>query len=134
MTDSKIDATPRQADYESTLLVNASPDRVFDALSTTSGLSAWWTRADGSGETGGELRFFFTFPEPCVMRVDEAVRPALVRWTVVECDFLRDWVGTRPTFTIREGHEGTTEIHFRHEGLTAELDCIEMCTRGDLSM
>jgi hypothetical protein len=23
-----------------------------------------------------------------------------------------------------------TELRFRHEGLTSELDCIEMCTRG----
>src|SRR6266702_2341855 len=30
---------------------------VFDALTTITSLSSWWTRAAGSGEAGGELRF-----------------------------------------------------------------------------
>ena len=117
------------SDYQKTIHVNAGPEALFDALTTLPGLAAWWTRATGSGETGGELRFFFDPPEPCVMRVDEASRPTTVRWTVTGCDFLPDWVGTRPTFTITAA-DGGAELQFRHHGLTEELDCIDMCTRG----
>ena len=53
-----------------------------------------------------------------------------MRWTVTECAFVPDWVGTRPTFTITPLGEGGCELLFRHGGLTAELDCIEDCTRG----
>ncbi|MET7994523.1 SRPBCC domain-containing protein [Amycolatopsis sp. NPDC005232] len=116
-------------DYQKTVSVNAAPDTVFDALTTLAGLGAWWTRVTGSGDAGGELRFFFSHPDPCVMRVDEATRPSVVRWTVTSCDFLPDWVGTRPVFTIVPV-DGATEIRFRHHGLTAELDCLDMCTRG----
>jgi hypothetical protein len=53
-----------------------------------------------------------------------------VQWTVTDCPFLPDWVGTRPAFTITPVDDDTSELHFRHYGLTAELDCIEMCTRS----
>jgi hypothetical protein len=59
-----------------------------------------------------------------------------VRWTVIECSFLSDWVGTRPVFTITAAGAGAAsgadeaELHFRHHGLTPELDCIDMCTRS----
>jgi uncharacterized protein YndB with AHSA1/START domain len=122
--------TDPSADYTKTLRIHAASDALFDALTTVAGLSAWWSRVAGSGETGGELQFFMNAPEPCVMRVDEAVRPTSVQWTVTACDFLPDWVGTRPTFTITAVDGETTELHFRHRGLTQELDCIEMCTRG----
>ena len=118
------------ADYEKTIQVQASPEKVFEALTTTSGLSAWWTPATGSGEAGGELRFWMHATDPCVTRVDEATPAHSVRWTVTECAFEPDWVGTRPSFTITALGDGTSQLHFRHHGLTAELDCIERCISG----
>src|SRR5689334_17870222 len=125
-------ASPAAAnpDYQKTMRVQASPDALYDALTTVSGLAGWWTRVTGSGETGGELQFFFDPPEPCVMRVDDATRPTLVQWTVTSCDFLTDWVGTRPTFTIVPVDGATCELRFRHHGLTGALDCIDDCSRG----
>jgi len=122
-------------DYQKTLRVQAAPEVLFDALTTAAGLTAWWTPAVGSGDTGGELRFFMSAPDPLLVRVDEATRPTSVQWTVTECSFEPDWVGTRPTFTITavEGgtsHREVSELEFRHHGLTNELDCIEMCTQG----
>jgi uncharacterized protein YndB with AHSA1/START domain len=117
-------------DYQTTIRVQARPDAVFDALTTTSGLTAWWTEAAGSGETGGELRFAMNAPEPLVIHVDQATRPTTVQWTVTECSFEKDWVGTRPTFTITPVEGDASELQFRHHGLTAELDCMDMCTRS----
>ena len=54
-------------DYQTTIRIQASPDAVFDALTTPSGLTAWWTGAAGSGETGGELRFSMNAPDPLVV-------------------------------------------------------------------
>jgi uncharacterized protein YndB with AHSA1/START domain len=129
-----IEHTPATAGssegYRKTIHVAAPADAVFDALTTLDGLTAWWTRATGSAQTGGQISFWFDPPEPCVMKVEEATRPSSVRWTVTACDFLPDWVGTRPTFTIDPVDAETCELEFRHVGLTSELDCIEMCTRG----
>src|SRR5262249_38216151 len=45
------------ADYQKTQRVNVDPETLGDALTNVSALSAWWTRATGSGEAGGQLRF-----------------------------------------------------------------------------
>ena len=63
------------ADYQATIQVKASPAALFDALTTASGLAAWWNPATGSGEAGGELRFIMNAPEPLVIHVDEATKP-----------------------------------------------------------
>jgi uncharacterized protein YndB with AHSA1/START domain len=131
MTDTEqTSATPAEAsaDYQKTIRVKASPGALFDALTSASGLAAWWTPATGSGDADGELRFFMNSPEPLVIHVDEATRPIAVQWTVTDCPFLPDWIGTRPAFTITPVDGGASELQFRHHGLTAELDCIEMCT------
>src|SRR5579871_2036707 len=98
------------ADYQTALRINASPDAVFDALTTVTGLAAWWNPATGSGETGGELRFIMNAPEPLVIHVDEATRASCVRWSVTDCPFLPDWIGTKPTFTITRLDAATCEL------------------------
>jgi hypothetical protein len=118
------------ADYQKTIRVKAPPAALFDALISVSGLTAWWARATGSGEAGGELKFFMNSPEPLVIHVDQAIRPTSVQWTVTDCPFLPDWVGTHPAFTITPVEGDASELQFRHDGLTSELDCIEMCTRS----
>ena len=116
------------ADYQNAIQVKASPEALFDALTTTSGLSAWWAPAAGSALAGGEITFTMNSTDPLVIHVDEAT-PSSVEWTVTACNFMPDWVGTRPTFTITPVGDGS-ELRFRHIGLTPDLDCIEMCTSG----
>ena len=110
-----------------TIRVKATPDALFDAITTTDGLAAWWDQVTGSGDAGGELKFYMNFPEPLVIRVDEATRPRSVRWTVTDCPFLPDWVGTHPAFTITAADGGESELGFRHHGLTPDLPCFSMC-------
>lgn len=118
------------AEYQTTIRVKAPQDSIFDALTTVTGLAAWWNPATGTGETGCELKFIMNAPEPLVIHVDEARRPTSVRWTVTDCPFLPDWIGTRPTFTITPLGDDTSELHFHHQGLHEELDCIEICSRS----
>jgi uncharacterized protein YndB with AHSA1/START domain len=115
-------------DYETVIRVKAPAVAVFDAITTAVALTTWWAPATGDG--GGELKFFMNSPDPLVIHVDIATRATVVEWTVIDCPFLTDWVGTRPTFTITpvDGHE--SEVHFRHVGLTSELECIDMCSRS----
>jgi uncharacterized protein YndB with AHSA1/START domain len=118
------------SDYDTTIIVQASPVALYDAITTASGLTDWWTHAAGSGEAGGELLFFMSAPDPLHVHVDAATRPTSVRWTVTECSFEPEWVGTHPTFTITPAGDDTTELVFTHVGLTEDLECIDMCTRG----
>jgi uncharacterized protein YndB with AHSA1/START domain len=133
MTDTEqpsVTPAGASADYQKTIRVKATPGALFDALTSVSGLAAWWNPVTGSGDAGGELKFFMNAPQPLVIHVEQATRPTSVQWSVSSCPFLPDWVGTRPTFTITPVDGDASELHFRHHGLTQDLDCIEMCTRS----
>lgn len=118
-------------DYLTTVQVHASADVVFDRVTSADSLAAWWSPVTGSGLAGGELRFPMVADQaPLLIRVDEATRPTLVRWTVLECTFMEDWVGTRPTFSITALGEDRCEVTFEHCGLNDELECKDMCSRS----
>jgi len=118
-------------DYRISVRINAPAGVVFDAVTTTEALTAWWSQVTGSGMTGGELRFPMVADQrPLLIHVDEATRPTTVRWTVTECTFMEDWVGTHPTFTITPIDNGSCEITFEHRGLDDQLECKDMCSRS----
>ena len=121
----------QNADYTSTLSFAAPPDSVFDALTSLSGLSSWWTPAHGSGLAGGELTFVFG-DDRVVMRVDEAARPSAVRWTVTAISFasLQDWLGTTISFAVSPDNHGGARLQFHHSGLTPQLECFDTCSSG----
>ena len=120
-----------RTDYRTTVRLNAAADVVFDAVTATEALTAWWSPVSGSGLTGGELRFPMVADHPpLLVRVDEATRPTTVRWTVMECTFMEDWVGTQPTFTITPIDARSCQLTFEHRGLNDQLECIDMCSRS----
>jgi len=65
-----------------------------------------------------------------VIRVDAARRPSTVAWTVLECAFLPDWVGTAPRFELSPRGTGGCEPRFRHRGLTPRPECFSSCRAG----
>jgi uncharacterized protein YndB with AHSA1/START domain len=119
-------------DYQADVTFDASPEMVFDALTTVTGLASWWTAVTGSGTQGGELRFVFSgaahveglmlAEEPLLIRVDTARRPSEVRWTVLECVLLPDWVGTSLHFELAPQGNGGCALRFRHQGVTPRLE------------
>jgi uncharacterized protein YndB with AHSA1/START domain len=120
-----------KANYHTTLRIEAAADAVFDAITSPEALAAWWSPVAGSGLTGGDLRFPMVADQPpLLIHVDEASRPTTVRWTVVECTFMEDWVSTQPTFTIAPLDAGSCELTFEHVGLNDQLDCKDMCSRS----
>jgi uncharacterized protein YndB with AHSA1/START domain len=116
-------------DYQYSVTLTASPDVVFEALTTAEGLAGWWTPVTGDGGTGGELTFSFGPAAQAVMRVDAAERGTGVRWTNLACH-VEDWVGTTVHFDIAARPTGGTELRFRHAGLTPRLECYRDCENG----
>ncbi len=125
------DATPMDAaDYQRSTHFDASPEAVFEAITTASDVTAWWAPTTGSGGEGGELRVTFSHAEPLVLHVDTAQPPAMVVWSVVACPFLPDWVGTTISFELSPGESGGCLVGFRHRGLTPQLECYDTCQSG----
>ncbi len=83
-------ATPRRVSF-STLIRNTGPERVYDALTTSSGLDSWFTAgASVEPRAGGRIRFRWKDWGPTAYTgenggpVIEAVRPTrfVFRWLV----------------------------------------------------
>jgi uncharacterized protein YndB with AHSA1/START domain len=120
---------PQDLDYESAVTLRSPAGAVFDALTTPSGLAGWWCSVvSGTGLAGGELTFLFD-GAPVVMRVEQAERPSVVRWTTLVSEPLPDWVGTTVSFEISRDDNGGTRVKFRHAGLTPRLDCFDFCAQ-----
>jgi uncharacterized protein YndB with AHSA1/START domain len=112
--------------------LQASPHKVFAALTTLNGLRGWWTTlVSGSGRAGGELRFEFEgMNEHITMAVDLATRPGRVEWSCVEHTELEEWAGSKVIFEISPHGSGDTHLRFEHAGLTPKLACFDDCKRG----
>jgi len=120
-------ATTNQ-DFQATMAVVADPDAVYSALTDIDSLTGWWVPAAGGGTAGDTLRFLFGNGE-LVVSVVQADRPDRVRWDVLACEPVPDWVGTVITFDLAPAGTGT-ELAFRHHGLNPDLECFDDCHAG----
>jgi uncharacterized protein YndB with AHSA1/START domain len=100
------------------ITIDAPPDRILPALTTTEGFHRWWTddcaAVPRAGTVnafrfhGGDVEFLF--------RVDE-LSDRRVAWTCIEGERVpAEWVGTRITFDLSPGDGGTTVLRFGHLG------------------
>jgi uncharacterized protein YndB with AHSA1/START domain len=124
-----ITTTTPTAGYQAIATFESAPDAVCDALTGTDAINRWWAPATGSGEAGSEITLTFGGQEVRI-RVDEADRPARVRWTVLVSVPLPDWVGTTITFDIEPAADAGSVLRFAHHGLVPQLECFSMCSAG----
>ena len=95
------------------IIIKAAPQKVYDALTTKEGLSAWWTpMTEAAPQVGSRATFRFgdgsLGPD---MQVVDLQRGRYVEWRCT--DGIPDWVGTRLTFDIRP-HASGAELLFGH--------------------
>jgi uncharacterized protein YndB with AHSA1/START domain len=96
--------------------IHASPERVYQAITTAEGIRSWWTRdADLGPEVGGvgEFRFLSYGPEYVTrVRIDELKQSSHVGWKTLS-SFRPEWSGTSMSFDLRE-EGGDTVLLFAH--------------------
>ncbi|WP_295997661.1 SRPBCC domain-containing protein [Rugamonas sp.] len=113
------------------LRVQASPEDVYVALTTTEGIRHWWTRdASVEAELGGTGEFAFHHRDAVTkVQVDE-LQPALsVGWTTLSSNAPGGWDGTTIHFELREDGAGTG-VSFAHRGFEEENDGYRRVTDG----
>lgn len=114
-------------DYTATVTFTHRRADVLDALTTTEGITGWWSEVTGDAQQGGELRFTFGGDAPgLLVHVDEASAHR-VQWTAVSCPILADWDGTVLHFDVVDRPGGGCTLTFRHAGLTPDVECFEFC-------
>jgi uncharacterized protein YndB with AHSA1/START domain len=98
--------------------VEAPPERVRRAVTTTEGIRGFWTsRADVPEEVGGSLALEFAMaPAPFDLLLERSDEHTVVWRTQT---FPPHWVGSHVRWDLDPSDSGTT-VAFRHAGLTDE--------------
>jgi uncharacterized protein YndB with AHSA1/START domain len=104
----------------------ATPDQVYDALTTVDGLADWWT-TDTHGDTapGGTIQFRFGDNGGFDMKVLDQRPGERVAWEVI--DGPAEWIGTTVGFDLEQEDEYTIVL-FAHEGWREPVEFMSHCS------
>lgn len=119
--------------FTTTILVDQSPEEVFDAINNVRG---WWSgEVEGATDIQGAE---FTYTVPGIhfskQRIIEFIPGKKIVWNVVDAtlSFVKDkseWKGTDIVFDIaKKGNK--TEVQFTHVGLAADFECYKDCSNA----
>jgi uncharacterized protein YndB with AHSA1/START domain len=101
-------------DIRHRVVISAPLKRVYEAVTTTKGISEWWTRDGVRGESskGSRVEFYFGSPEPAaIMEVTRLNPVGHVSWNCVEG--ADEWVGTNLAFDLTY-KDNETVVMFSH--------------------
>ncbi len=120
-------------DFTTTLLVDQTPEEVFNAINNVRG---WWSEEiEGDTEKlNDEFAYHYKDIHKCRMKLIEVVPGKKVVWRVLDnyFNFTRDkseWKGTKISFDIAE-LGSKTQIRFTHLGLVPEYECFDICSNA----
>jgi len=114
-------------DLNHAIEIEATPNKVFDALTLQEGLRGWWT-ADSIAEPSEGTVAKFGFNNRAVvfyMNVDELKPGKSVKWTCTgEPD---EWKETKISWEIRENEDGNSFVRFKHSVWKQLTDFCAQC-------
>jgi uncharacterized protein YndB with AHSA1/START domain len=105
--------------------VEADAQTIFDAIATTKGLAAFWTRDSKAEPKEGSVAVFGFGGPTQRMRVDELRPGRRVLWTALD-DF-PNWRDTTVSWDLSPVN-GRTEVRFSHDGWPAELPATDLAS------
>ena len=86
-------------DIRHTLLIEASPLSIYNALTTEEGLSSWWTpKTKAKPEIGSIAQFPFEGDYVKHMEIIDLIPGELVKWRCMEGD--KEWINTFLNFKL----------------------------------
>ena len=105
--------------------IEASKEKVFDAISTIIGLSNWWTvETTGNDSIGGIIQFRFASNGGPDMKVVVVNSGEKIVWECVESN--HGWKGNTFVFMLDE-NLGKTRVRFSHNGWKEQDDFYAIC-------
>jgi uncharacterized protein YndB with AHSA1/START domain len=120
-------------DYHVTLVLDESPEAVFDAIMD---VRKWWTdELQGKTEKlDDEFSVRFADLHKTTQKLIEVEKNTKIVWLVTasELNFIKDkeeWKGTKIIFEISKNNN-KTNLDFTHAGLTPQVECYSSCTKG----
>jgi uncharacterized protein YndB with AHSA1/START domain len=104
--------------------ITATPEKVYEALTTVDGLAAWWT-TDTSGDSDGTLKFRFGEVGGFDMKVLDLQPAKRVLWEVI--DGPAEWIGTTVSLDLTQDGDWTI-ILFAHAGWREPVEFLNHCS------
>lgn len=113
------------SDIQHRVGVKATPNAVYQALTTIKGLCGWWSSdTSGDADLNGVIQFRFGEKARVEVKVLELKRGERVLWEVIEAH--DDWIGTRIRFDLKQDGD-ITFILFKHEGWRTDSEFMHHC-------
>lgn len=107
------------------LVINASAEKVYKALTTKNGVAGWWTPDTVIGKNVGDKNEFnFGSKYHNLMTIKELTSNKRVEWFCEIGD--KEWIGTRLVFEI-EKQDNNSFIRFTHDDWEEETDFFASC-------
>jgi hypothetical protein len=125
----------KTSDFTVTLLVDETPEEVFNAIINVRG---WWTGQPGVEGNTEKLNDEFTYRYKDIhyskQKVTELVPGKKVVWLITDSqlNFTKvkdEWTGTKISFDI-SGKDNKTEVRFTHIGLDPGIECYHDCSNA----
>lgn len=108
--------------------IEASPEKIYKALTTEEGIRAWWTTDVKMNSKVGGLAIF-GFERHAVefqMQIEALTPSSLVQWKCVGGNS-PDWVGTTQEFRLEPQEDGEVVVKFCHGGWVSGGDHCYYC-------
>lgn len=117
-------------DFSATILVDQSPEAVFEAVTDVRG---WWSEeiVGNTAALNDEFQYHYEDVHRCHIRLTEVVPAQKVVWLILDNYFKftedeKEWTGTHVIFEIsRVGNQ--TQLQMTHQGLVPEYECFNIC-------
>lgn len=117
-------------DFTTTIKVDQSPEKVFDAVTNVRG---WWSEEieGNTAKLNDEFDYHYEDIHRCKVKLIDVIENKKIVW-LIEQNYFKftedktEWTGTKLTFEIFE-KDGKTELRFTHFGLVPEYECFEIC-------
>lgn len=106
-------------------LINSTPDKVYEALTTKKGIQGWWTPdTEIKPEVGNTAIFDFGDKYHNEMNIIDLQPAQKVVWKCMQGDL--EWVGTTITFDLEE-QKNKTVLRFGHNNWNKATDFYATC-------
>lgn len=112
------------ADIRHNVAIKATPEKIYEAITTQEGLANWWAKQTTAKPELGFVNVFIFGKYRNEMKVTELVPNQKTAWECISS--IDEWIGTKIVFDLEE-KDGKTVLRFAQEGWRAVTDTFAGC-------